>query len=131
MSIRLTCFRGMLKKAASGVLASLPCSRTVSTLRAPNWLRPCPWKRASWRPWVWAGDKAIFFDHSPRLLISISSRACHVWAYLTGPVGGKDVMGKKEGGDVSEEKWRMKRVTSLPLGAQYHCTVTDLSFVSL
>jgi hypothetical protein len=26
--------RGMLKKAASGVLALLPCSRTMSTLRA-------------------------------------------------------------------------------------------------
>jgi len=31
---------GMLKKAASGVLAILPCSRTKSTLRAPKWLRP-------------------------------------------------------------------------------------------
>ena len=47
----------MLKKAASGVLASLPCSRTGSTLRAPNWLRPC-----------WTD----FFDHSRRLLISVS-----------------------------------------------------------
>jgi hypothetical protein len=27
---------GMLKKAASGVLALLPCSRTESTLRAPK-----------------------------------------------------------------------------------------------
>ena len=34
-------FRGMLKKAASGVLALLPCSRTESTLRASKWLRPC------------------------------------------------------------------------------------------
>ncbi len=32
---------GMLKKAASGVLALLPCSRTMSTLRASKWLRPC------------------------------------------------------------------------------------------
>ena len=32
---------GMLKKTASGVLAMLPCSRTVSTLRASKWLRPC------------------------------------------------------------------------------------------
>jgi len=40
---------GMLKKhvlsqvegAASGVLALLPCSRTVSTLRASKGLRPC------------------------------------------------------------------------------------------
>ena len=31
---------GMLKKAASCVLATLPCSRTVSTFRASNWLRP-------------------------------------------------------------------------------------------
>ncbi len=34
-------FRGMLKKAASGVLALLPCSRTMSTLRASKGLRPC------------------------------------------------------------------------------------------
>jgi hypothetical protein len=27
-------FKGMLKKAASGVLALFPCSRTMSTLRA-------------------------------------------------------------------------------------------------
>ena len=53
---------GMLKKAASGVLAILPCSRTGSTLRASNWLRPC-----------WTD----FFDHSRRLLIPISS-----WAYM-------------------------------------------------
>jgi len=32
---------GMLKKAASGVLALVPCSRTGSTLRAPKGLRPC------------------------------------------------------------------------------------------
>ncbi len=51
---------GMLKKAASGVLASLPCARTMSTLRASNRLRPC-----------WTD----FFDHSRRLLISISSGA--------------------------------------------------------
>ncbi len=49
--------------------------RTVSRLRPPNWLGPCPWKRASWRPWVWAGDKAYFFDHSRRLQISNSYRA--------------------------------------------------------
>ncbi len=39
----------MLKKAASGVLALLPCSRNASTLRAPKGLRPC-----------WTD----FFDHS-------------------------------------------------------------------
>jgi len=31
---------GLLKKVASGVLASFPCSRTGSTLCAQNWLRP-------------------------------------------------------------------------------------------
>ena len=33
--------KGMLKKAASGVLALLPCSRTQRTLRASKGLRPC------------------------------------------------------------------------------------------
>ena len=33
--------KGMLKKAASGVLAFLPCSRTESTLRSSIRLRPC------------------------------------------------------------------------------------------
>ena len=51
----------MVEKAASGVLVMSPCSRTVSTLRASTWLRPC-----------WTD----FFDHSRRLLIPISSRAC-------------------------------------------------------
>ena len=32
---------GLLKKAASGVLAIFPCSRTGSTLCAQNWLRSC------------------------------------------------------------------------------------------
>jgi len=31
----------LLKKAASGVLAIFPCSRTGSTLCAQKWLRPC------------------------------------------------------------------------------------------
>ncbi|MFB3115397.1 MAG: hypothetical protein ACE1ZW_05400, partial [Nitrospirales bacterium] len=34
-------WEGMFKKAASGVLALLPCSRNMSTLRASKWLRPC------------------------------------------------------------------------------------------
>jgi len=34
-------FVGMLKKAASGVLAFSPCSRTERTLRASKRLRPC------------------------------------------------------------------------------------------
>ncbi len=33
-------FLGLLKKAASGVLASFPGLRFPSTLRAQNWLRP-------------------------------------------------------------------------------------------
>jgi hypothetical protein len=32
---------GLLKKAASGVLAIFPCSRTKRTLRAKKRLRPC------------------------------------------------------------------------------------------
>jgi hypothetical protein len=31
---------GLLKKAASGVLAIFPCSRIPHTLRASKWLRP-------------------------------------------------------------------------------------------
>jgi hypothetical protein len=52
---------GMLKKAASGVLAILPCSRTPCTLRASKWLRPC-----------WTD----FFEHSLQLIIAVSSWAC-------------------------------------------------------
>ena len=48
---------GMLKKAASGVLAFLPCSRTESTLRASKRLRPC-WTDPSERL------RACFFEHS-------------------------------------------------------------------
>jgi hypothetical protein len=33
--------KGLLKKAASGVLAIFPCSRITHTLRASKWLRPC------------------------------------------------------------------------------------------
>jgi len=47
---------GMLKKAASGVLALLPCSRTESTLRASKGLRPC-----------WTD----FFEHSLPLMQSV------------------------------------------------------------
>jgi len=43
----------MLKKAASYVLAHLPCSRTKSTLRASKGLRPC-----------WTN----FFEHSLPLM---------------------------------------------------------------
>jgi hypothetical protein len=56
----LTRFRisnvGMLKKAASGVLALLPCSRTESTLRASKWRRP-----------YWTD----FFEHSLSLMLVI------------------------------------------------------------
>jgi len=51
----------MLKKAASGVLAILPCSRTPCTLRASKWLRPC-----------WTD----FFEHSLQLMMAVSSWAC-------------------------------------------------------
>ena len=50
--------RGMLKKAASGVLALLPCSRTKCTLRASKRLRPC-----------WTD----FFEHSLYLMMSVLS----------------------------------------------------------
>ncbi len=50
----------MLKKAASGVLALLPCSRTMSTLRSSKWLRPC-----------WTN----FFEHSLPLTMRGSSGA--------------------------------------------------------
>ncbi len=53
-------FLGMLKKAASSVLAILPCSRTESTLRASKGLRPC-----------WTD----FFEHSLPLPLFGSSRA--------------------------------------------------------
>ncbi len=52
--------KGMLKKAASGVLALLPCSRTESTLRASKGLRPC-----------WTD----FFEHSLQLTMLGSSGA--------------------------------------------------------
>jgi len=47
---------GMLKKAASGVLALLPCSRTESTLRASKGLRPC---------WT------FYFEHSLSLMLVV------------------------------------------------------------
>jgi len=58
---------GMLKKAASGVLALLPCSRTGSTLRASKRLQHC-----------WTN----FFEHS----LSLMSVAVlkHLW-----PIGMK------------------------------------------
>jgi hypothetical protein len=52
--------KGMLKKAASGVLAILPCSRTPCTLRASKGLRPC-----------WTD----FFEHSLSLMLAVCSGA--------------------------------------------------------
>ncbi len=52
--------RGMLKKAASGVLALLPCSRTESTLRTSKGLRPC-----------WTN----FFEHSLPLMRAVFPEA--------------------------------------------------------
>jgi hypothetical protein len=57
----LVWFMGMLKKAASGVLTILPCSRTPCTLRASKWPRPC-----------WTD----FFEHSLQLMMAVSSWAC-------------------------------------------------------
>lgn len=64
-----TRLRGMLKKAASGVLALLPCSRTMSTLRASKGLRPC---------WIDPSERlrACFFEHSLPLTMWGSSGAC-------------------------------------------------------
>ncbi len=58
----------MLKKAASGVLAILPCSRTESTLRASKGLRPC---------WIDPSERlrACFFEHSLQLTTLGSSGA--------------------------------------------------------
>ncbi len=55
---------GMLKKAASGVLALLPCSRTESTLRASKGLRPC---------WIDPSERlrACFFEHSLPLMRAV------------------------------------------------------------
>ena len=60
----------MLKKAASGVLALLPCSRTMSTLRASKGLRPC---------WIDPSERlrACFFGHSLPLMLSVLS-----WAFI-------------------------------------------------
>jgi len=69
---------GMLKKAASGVLAILPCSRTPCTLRASKWLRPC-----------WTD----FFEHSLQLMLAVSSWACiicHGREIFNSPIGGRD-----------------------------------------
>ena len=41
VTYRKVSFQGLLKKAASGVLAIIPCSRTRCTLCAQKWLRPC------------------------------------------------------------------------------------------
>ncbi len=62
---------GMLKKAASGVLPLLPCSRTMSTLRASKGLRPC---------WIDPSERlrACFFEHSLlQLMMAVSS-----WAFI-------------------------------------------------
>jgi len=72
----------MLKKAASGVLAILPCSRTESTLRASKGLRPC---------WIDPSERlrACFFEHSLQLDDGLAPLD-HVWAlgvkYSTGPL---------------------------------------------
>ena len=62
---------GMLKKAASGVLAILPCSRTGCTLRASTTGAPVGTLQAILRP-CWAD----FFEHSLQLMMAVSSWAC-------------------------------------------------------
>jgi len=58
----------MLKKAASGVLALLPCSRTESTLRVSKWLRPC-WTDFFEHslPLMRAGLPGVSMGHGPEL----------------------------------------------------------------
>jgi len=72
---------GMLKKAASGVLAILPCSRTPCTLRASKGMRPC---------WIDPSERlrACFFEHSLQLLMAVSSWAfiCHWSEIFNSPI---------------------------------------------
>jgi hypothetical protein len=94
----------MLKKAASGVLAMSPCSRTVSTLRASTWLRPC-----------WTD----FFDHSRLLLIPISSRACmghvrEIFNRLTMELSVEMLNDERREGVLIKYKWGLARL--LPEG---------------
>jgi len=78
----------MLKKAASGVLAALPCSRTGSTLRASTTDAPYGTQQAILRPFPRHGsgqDWTDFFDHSRQLPMSVSSWASMGYKkYLTG-----------------------------------------------
>ena len=77
----------MLKKAASGVLALLPCSRTESTLRASKGLRPFL-RQGSGQGWTLRKDSGHAF-------LNIPSHCCeqayleHLWGmdlkYLTDP----------------------------------------------
>jgi hypothetical protein len=91
----------MLKKAASGVLALLPCSRTGSTLRASKRLRPC-----------WTN----FFEHSLSLLSVAVLK--HLWPmdmiYSADPYR---ILGSKRLGKLTE-KGGYVRVGKLILG--YH-----------
>jgi len=66
--IRRGYMMGMLKKAASSVLAILPCSRTMSTLRSSKWLRPFLRLRSG-------QDWTNFFEHSLHLTMRGSSGA--------------------------------------------------------
>ena len=70
--------RGLLKKAASGVRTNFPCSRTESTRRAQNRLRPFL-RHGSGQAWTNPSTKlrACFFEQ-PRCL---RYPMC-LWAYL-------------------------------------------------
>jgi hypothetical protein len=59
---------GMMKKAASGVLAILPCSRTPCTFRASNNGEAFQDLTSNSRP-CWKD----FFEHSLQLMIAVSS----------------------------------------------------------
>ena len=73
----------MLKKAASRVLAILPCSRTESTLRAPKGLRP-----------YWTN----FFEHSLSLVWSAGPKPLWPMAmkYSTGSIGENRLLGVRK-----------------------------------
>ncbi len=75
-SLLVLSIRGMLKKAASGVLALLPCSRTMSTLRA---------SKGRERRWT------DLFEHSLQLMMAASSWAfiCHGSEIFNSPKQGK------------------------------------------
>jgi hypothetical protein len=83
----------MLKKAASGVLEILPCSRTSCTLRASTKGAPYGTQQAILRPSLRHGsgqDWTDFFEHSLQLMMAVSSWACicHGSEIFNSPIQG-------------------------------------------